>query len=379
MLMRIRGIKPVTIRKGGRVFRYFYHRATGKRVMAEWGTAGFAAEVERLDALAKERAPRDGSLKALIVTYKKSSEFIELAPRTRADYDKVFDYLKPIGDMPVLEIDAKFLYELRDKAYQKRKRRFANYVVQVVRLLLGWAKDRGELEANPATNIKGIRRPKGMLRANRPWTDEERDVVLKEAPSHLRLMIALGMFGGLREGDACAFPKAGYDGKLVEGVASKNGETLWIPAHFRLREIISEAQRQRKAAFARRARRNKVIHVDPPTLAVTSRGRPWTESGFRASFFALLRRLQKRGLIAPGLTFHGLRHTVGKLIMEAGGSKEMVKSLLGDRSDAMGEWYSREFEKKGLATAVIEKLEQKERARLENQRTQNGKPNSGQK
>lgn len=376
--MRLRGVKPVTVRKSGRVFRYFYHRATGKRILGEWGTAAFAAEVERLDAVAKELAPRDGSLKALIVLYRKSSEFTELAPRTRSDYDKVFDYIAPLSDMPVLEIDAKFLYGLRDKAYKQRKRRFANYVVQVVRLLLAWAKARGEIEANPATEIKSIKRPKKMKRANRPWTDQERDVVLGAAPVHLRLMIALGMFAGLREGDACVFPKEGYDGKSIEGVASKNGETIWMPAHFALREAIAAALQERKAAFSRRVRRNKVIHVDPPTLAVTSRGKLWTESGFRASFFALLRQLQKRGLIEPGLTFHGLRHTVGKLIIEAGGTKEMVKTLLGDRSDAMGDFYSREFEKKGLASVIVAKLEQKERARLEKQRTTIGKPKSGQ-
>ena len=131
--MRVKGVKPVTVRKRGRVFRYFYHRATGKRIQAEWGTAAFAAEVERLDMLAKDTAPRDGSLKALIVAYKKSPEFTDLAPRTQRDYLKVFDYFAPIGDMPVLQIDTAFIYGLRDRAYKQRKRRFANYVVQVIR------------------------------------------------------------------------------------------------------------------------------------------------------------------------------------------------------------------------------------------------------
>jgi len=40
-----------------------------------------------------------------------------------------------------------------------------------------------------------------------------------------------------------------------------------------------------------------------------------------------------------GLIFHGLRHTLGKLVIEGGGSKEDVAMVLGDRSLAMGESY----------------------------------------
>ena len=45
---------------------------------------------------------------------------------------------------------------------------------------------------------------------------------------------------------------------------------------------------------------------------------------------------------APGLTYHGLRNTIGKLVLEAGGAKEDVAMILGDRSEAMGAFYSRE-------------------------------------
>ena len=44
MLMRVKGVKPVTVRKGGKVYRYYRHRATGQRIKAEFGTAAFAAE-----------------------------------------------------------------------------------------------------------------------------------------------------------------------------------------------------------------------------------------------------------------------------------------------------------------------------------------------
>lgn len=374
MLMRLKGIKPVKVRKGGREYRYFYHRATGTRLSAEPGTAAFIEEVAALDAKAKRLAPRDGSLHALISAYRASPEFTNLAPITRKDYQRVFDWLQPINDTPLVEFDTALVYALRDKAYQQRKRRFANYVVQVVRLLLEWGKPRKHVAENVAAGVELLPRPKKMKRANRPWSDDERETVLAEAEIGLRVMIALGMFAGLREGDACALPKTAYDGALIESIASKNDEPLWIPAHYRLREILTLGAEVRKARLVTRAKRRKVLPIDPPTLAVTSYGKAWTPSGFRASFFKLVKRLAAAGKVKSGLTFHGLRHTLGKLVIEAGGSKEDVGMILGDRSLAMAELYSREHEKKGRVTATMHRLEQTERGRLEKQKDAIGKP-----
>lgn len=367
MLMRIKGIKPVTVRKKGQIYRYYYHRATNKRILAPFGTAAFAAEVATLDIRAKELTPQDGSLQALIIAYRKSPEFTQqLKPRTRSDYDRFFDYLIPLGGMPVSAIDTAFIYKLRDQANSKHKRRFANYLVAVVRLLFSWGKPRGFVDSNPAEGVKAIPRPKQMPRANRPWADHERETVLSAARIEVRTMIALGMFAGLREGDACSLLKTAYDGRSIELTASKNGEPVSLPVHFRLREILQEAAEARKLKLKHRSRRYKVIAIDPPTLAVTSRGSSWTEAGLRASFFKLIRTLAGKGLIGSGLTFHGLRHTMGKLVIEAGGSTQDVKMILGDRSDAMGEFYSREHEKKNRITSTMELLERDERMKLQN-------------
>lgn len=364
MLMRVRGIKPVKVVKGGREYRYYYHRATGTRLTSEYNTAAFVAEVAALDARAKRTAPRDGSLHGLIVAYRASHEFTRLAPVTQSDYQRVFDWLQPTADTALVEITTAVVYGFRDEAMTQHRRRFANYVVQVVRLVLDWGRKRQLVETNVAKGVELIPRPKKMKRANRPWSDDERETVLAEAEIGLRAMIALGMFAGLREGDACALPKMAFDGALIETIASKNAEPLWIPAHFRLRAILSEALEVRRARSKARARRYKVLSIEPPTLGVTSRGRPWTPSGFRASFFKLIKRLEDAGAVKPGLTFHGLRHTMGKLVIEAGGSKEDVGMILGDRSMAMSEFYSREHEKKARVGATMLKLEGVERERM---------------
>lgn len=365
MLMRIKGVKPITVRRGAKVYRYYRHRKTGAVIKAAFGTAEFAAEIARLDRRAEETEPKPGTLAELIAQYRKAPEFTERAPRTREDYGKVFEYLAPIGDEPLVSIDQPYLYALRDKAFKHRKRRFANYVVQVVRLLLSFARRRGAVDTNECIGVETIPRPKGMKKANRAWSDGEREAVLTAAPIHLRAMIALGMFAALREGDACKIGRAGYDGSAIEAVASKNGEPLWIPAHFRLRTVLADADTARREARDRKAKRRKATAIDPPNLVVNSRGWAWTESGFRASFFALIRRLEAKGAARPGLTFHGLRHTVGRLIVEAGGASKDVAAILGDRSEAMGELYSREFDRRSRTASMIKKLERNERKKMD--------------
>src|SRR5512133_912537 len=77
---------------------YAYHRATGKRIRQPFGSAAFLSEVERLNQ-SLPSDPLPGTLGSLIAAYRRSPEFLELAPRTRSDYQKVFDYLKPLdGD-----------------------------------------------------------------------------------------------------------------------------------------------------------------------------------------------------------------------------------------------------------------------------------------
>ena len=372
--MRIRGIKLVVVRKRGREYRYYYHRKTGKRIEAVFGTAAFALEVAALDTKAVQKTPRDGSLHGLIAAYRASHKFTDLAQSTKSDYQRVFDWLHPIIDAAASEIDTPFVYALQQKAFDQHKRRFANYVVQVLSLVFQWGHKPGLVSHNPARGVELIERPKKMPRANRPWTDDEREAVLSRSSISVQAMVALGMFAGLREGDACTLLKSAYDGSKIETIASKNDEPLWIPAHFRLREILAEAGVARRDGMATRAKRRKVLPFDPPTLVVNSRGTAWTESGFRASFSRLRNRLESEGKVGPGLTFHGLRHTMGKLVIEAGGSKEDVGMILGDRSAVMAAFYSREHDKKGRNNSTMQKLEQTERARMEKQGKENGKP-----
>lgn len=120
-----------------------------------------------------------------------------------------------MGSVPLAKIDGPSIFAIRDKTMKLRRRRFANYTIQLLRLMFAWAKPRGEargLDGNPAADVPQIKRPRGAPIANRAWTDAEVATVLQAASPALRLPIALGAYLGARQGDALRMTWRSYDG-----------------------------------------------------------------------------------------------------------------------------------------------------------------------
>lgn len=262
-----------------------------------------------------------------------------MAPRTRADYQAIFDYLKPLAAHPLSGINAAYAIRARDHAFKRKKRHFANYVVVVMRLLFKWGKVRGRLRDNPAADVPKLLRPKGMPKANRRWTAEELRIVLDAMPPELRLATALGVTTGMREGDVLRFPWSGYRDGLIQGRAAKTGEPIWMPAHPMLRELLEGAPKK------------------SPIIVIGARGKPYTEDGFRRRFFDVIRRLESEGRVAPRLTFHGLRTTTATMLAEAGCDTQTIMAITGHKTEAMVRAYTEEADKKGRAAVAIAKLD----------------------
>lgn len=371
--IKFRGLKKYPVRKNGKVFEYCYHRATGVRMLAPFGSDAFMAEYLALNAKASVApAPLKGTLGDLIAAYKRAPEFAGLAPRTRADYDAVFVYLKPLWPMPVTAIDGPFVIGVRDKAFKARKRRFANYVVQVISLVFTWGKPRrGDCAANPAADVPKIRRPKQMAKANRPWTREEWGAVWQHAAPQLRHVLALGTFAMMRIGDALSTSWAdnvislgGRDRGVVWTQSKTGDEVRFDPAPAQLLDELAaiRAENQKRLEDATAHPRKPVelaVIAAAKGEGVVCRnafGEPWTASGFRASFRTLKMDLQRRGLVKPGLTFHGLRHTAGKMLADAGVDTRVIAAALGHRSLKMAEHYSKEADKDRLTKKAVLKL-----------------------
>jgi integrase len=326
---------------------YAYHRNTGVRLRSAIGSAEFVAEVELLNTIprAADQRTGDGTLGALIEAYREGPEFAALAQRTRSDYQRIFDYLKPLRDDALADMKAADILEIRDAAFRAHKRRFANYVVAVLRLTLKWGAARDMIAVNPAAQVEKIRRPRSTPKANRPWDDDEREAVLAAATGGLRVVVGLGMFAALREGDAIRATRLIYDGAWLRWTQGKTSELVELPVDPRLKLILDAALADRAGS-----------PVPAITLAFGARGRPYTLDGFRTMFFRLIRRLEEAGKVRPGLTFHGLRHTAGRTLAERGAEPRMIAAMLGHRTLAMAAHYSDEANRKKLAKAAVAKL-----------------------
>jgi integrase len=303
-------------------------------------TAAFLTEVERLDGQ-QPPPPRPGTLGGLISAYRGSPEFLELAPRTRSDYQKVFDYLKPLDLDPLMDITSASVIEIRDAAFAKHKRRFANYVVSVLRLLLKWGAARDLVETNQAAAVPKIRRPRSMPPANRPWTDAEYETVIAAAKGGIKIAVALGRFTGIPEGDMVRLPRSAYDGQWITWRRGKTGNPIDLPAHPDLKAILDERQ---------------TASVEAITIVAGAKGRPYTENGFRTMFFGLIRSLREAGLVGPGLSFQGLRTTAATALAEAGCSTQTIMAVTGHTTEAMVSHYTRQANRKQQAVAAVAKL-----------------------
>jgi integrase len=338
---RPKGIKVVRYKDQ----EYHYDRLLGGRpIIAAPYSRQYYSEIETTRAERGIDAKKKGTFGHLTAAYRRSSTFASLAERTRADYQLVFDFLRPLDGMPVARIDAVFIVTLREEAFDAGKgrgRRFCNYVVQVISAVFAWGASFGLTpRQNPAHGIPDIPAPHGAPEANRAWDVDEVEVVFAEArrrnPCLLPAM-ALSYYAALREGHVLLLPHGAYRHARIRAVAQKNGHRLWIPAHPKLQEILDPLPRIGE------------------TIIVNKYRLPYTEDGFRGSFFKLIRSLERSGLVDDGLTFHGLRTSCGTNLAEAGCTTREIMSVLGVTQE-MAEHYTREAEQRRLAENAIAKL-----------------------
>lgn len=352
--VRVKGFKLFKDRHGR---PRCYHRASGTPIDLKKhpiGSAGFIAECQRIKSLSDHaETAKPGTLGLLIKGYRGHPQFQDLAPRTRSDYQRIFDYLKPIADTPLTRFNPPLVVKIRDKAAEKLGRKWGNYTKIILSVIFGWGVERGYLNANPAFKIKGIRRPKDAPQANRPWSDDERDSVLAVLPAHMVLPIGLMMFCGLDPKDALEMQRSAIRDGMIDMRRAKTGEPVWIPLPERVRAMLIAAPNH-----------NAV------TVCANSFGRPWTTAGFNSSWKRVRQKLLDGDAVSPGLTLKGLRHTVATILAEMGMDDRTIADMLAQRTIAMAQHYSRRANRARKLTGVVEDFD----AEVNRRRTKVVKP-----
>ena len=391
-VVRTKGLNKV--RAKGKL--YLYHRASGVRIDGIREVAdrivGSKASLRQIERLNTERPKaKPGTIGLLFDAYLESIEWKSLAPRTRKDYLKAIRWLSPeegvadrrLRDKALAKLTTPIVLQIRDRAFKAHKRKFANDVVNVLSNACQWGRLRDYIESNPCEGVGRLTPPKDAPKVNRAWTPDELEAVLREARSrapHLVLPILLGCDAGMRQGDAISAPVTIWDGQTLQWRARKNKElVVFKNLSARLVAALNEAK-----AYTPKGK------VRPMLLCLNRFGASWSSdgSGFRASFFRFIGQLEERGLVGPGLTFHGLRTTFAERLAEAGMTQKQLQSALGDRSAAAVAIYTRDADKARLTSSVAEMLEgraassgaahkNEERSVLQNQPEKPAKPKNG--
>ncbi|HRW61543.1 MAG TPA: site-specific integrase [Defluviicoccus sp.] len=304
------------------------------------GTKAFAAEIKTIeDNWHQQFIPEKGTLGYVIYRYRSGHRWQELKPATRASYDRVINLIANLHATPASRFTRPTIIQIRDEAIlPKNGVWMANMFATMMQILLGFAFDIGEVKINPLADRLRRVKPKVEDRreANRPWTALERDVVIAEAKPYVRLVLALAMTTGLRKGDLFDVTFAQIDDGKISVRTNKRDRLVQLPIH----PLLAEALTQRPESSA-------------PEICVTKRGSRWTADGFDSTWHKFKLKLEEEGKVKPGLTLHGLRHTLGTLLKEMGVDDGDIADVLGQAGTSMARHYSRGAD---LPEAVAEKV-----------------------
>ena len=276
----------------------------------------------------KREVVQDGTIAALIISYRRSAAFVELRATTKPGYISRLDTIRRAhGDRSVKGLT-------RERIITKVLQPYAGQpgaaldTLKKLRILIRHAVELGWLKHDPSL---GIRRPK--TQEVRSWTDQEIDTFEARWPvgSKQRLAFGLHLFTGQRGSDVHRMTWGDVSGASIRVVQQKTGAKLTIPLHRDLRPILAAVDRQ---------------HL---VIVPTEYGKAFTRGGFG--------NFMREAITAAGLPMecepHGLRKAAGRLLAEAGCSARQIMAVLGHKSLAEAERYTRDADQAGLAHDAI--------------------------
>ena len=300
------------------------------RIRAEPGTADFAREYALILQGTPEIDVNGRTFTNLIRFYVKSAKWTKLAPRTQDDYRKILDYIDAkFGALPPEKMQRKDVIRARDT--NAKTVRFANYVVQILRILFEYSIDLGWRSDNPA---KGVSAVASEGEAREPWPAHLIAAYRATAPlgSRERIIFELGVGTGQRPGDLV---KMRWDDLTDGGISVKQGKTkvkLWLPI---TRDLQAALDATRRTGL---------------TICADAIGRPTTYR--RAAEMVLVVR---DAIGARGFDMHSWRYTAASELGALGCSDELIMSVTGHKTTAMVRKYSGAATQKARAIEAMGK------------------------
>jgi len=294
-------------------------------------SAEFAAAYARLRASrAVPAKPKGNSFAALVAHYKASPRYGKLAPRTKADYDKVLAFIADrLGNLPPAKMRRKDVVRARDANAETV--RFANYLVQVLRILFNHACDIGWRDDNPAKGVSLIQTGKIDRQA---WPAAMMAAYRAAAPVRALLIFELCLGTGQRIGDVL---RMRWDHLEAGGIHVRQGKTrrpLWVPLTGRLADLLGKTPRRGL------------------TILCDEAGRPLNY--WQARHAVAVVRAQ---IGAEAYDIHALRYSTAAELAALGCSDDLIMAVTGHSTAAMVAKYAGPARQKVRAMKAQEQRE----------------------
>lgn len=332
--------------RGGKL--YWYYRRDGQRVPLKSqdgrrlvpNDIGFLESYERIHASFESTgrdAPGVGTLAHVIEQYRASPEFKQLAERTRKDYARYLDQLqKTYGTFRIATMPREFVRKLRDK--HQDKPRTANYLVQVLRLLLTFAEDQPMTFRLPQGWRNPARKPR-LLRTgsgHRPWEEYEIAAFRRrwKPDTFERVAFELALNTGQRGQDVVAMTRQQYHHGEISIVQKKTGTRVEMPVSKELLEVLDPWLEGHHHMM----------------ILPTTTGRPCKVDHFRH----VMRAAYRAANLPEECTTHGLRYTAATILRELGCDWQVIADITGHQTQEMARKYSEKQRRSKLAIKLVD-------------------------
>jgi integrase len=296
----------------GTIKKFYYAWRGGPRIDADPGTPEFFRLYN--EAVSAKTQKREGMLRSLIDYFKDQVEYTSLSDKSKRAYDQYLALLDAkFGTMPIGALEdrrARGDFKAFRNTFAATPRK-ADYVWTTIARVLSVAKDHGKISVNVCE--RGGR----LYESDRSeiiWAADNIREFCSVASIELQAAMLLALWTGQRQGDLLRLTWKDYDGTFIrmrqsKGRGRKGRTRVTVPVGPPLKAALDAAIKEKRSAV---------------TILTNSRGRPWSEDGFRTSWDKAFRKTKLQDL-----HFHDLRGTAVTRLALAGCSVPEIASITG--------------------------------------------------
>lgn len=303
------------------------------RIRQPYGTPAFD-EAYRAALAGEAPAPvaktSTGSLRWLVERYRETQSWTNLSMATRKQREAIFRRaLEKGGDKPFRLVTQKAIQfaldQQRDTPFQ------AKHFLNTMRGLFRWALLAHHVDADPTHGLKAIGQKTDGFKV---WTEDEVTLFERRWPvgTRERLAFDLLLYTGLRRGDVAQLGPQHVKDSVITLRTAKTGQVVNLPILKVLARSIA-ATRSGETAFV-----------------ITASGRPMVKEAFGNWFRDTCNAAGVKG------SAHGLRKLGATRAANNGATEAELEAIFGWRGGGMASLYTREANRRKLATGAMQKM-----------------------